>query len=234
MRLYVDLHKSELVQRVISVTGKDGKTYSRKQWVKPGDADVEVTKQSAEQVNNLKPPVTIPENFDTTKFLSQIDSVKQQYLQAKQNNSTELPEISKQLLELQVQADMYGFPDSVVMLSSSTSQPTVPNSKQEPKLDLQEAIQSEHLDTTDLTSIKKFIVGLSAKHGKESVMSEMKQMGIDWKENKNEGINWMRASMALSKHLLSTNKTSYHKLTEENGTAKNQKLSKSIKLIIKQ
>lgn len=42
---------------------------------------------------------------------------------------------------------------------------------------------------------------LSSGVSRKDLMSAAKAAGVTWKENTNEGINWMRASMAIQKHL---------------------------------
>lgn len=42
---------------------------------------------------------------------------------------------------------------------------------------------------------------LSSGVSRNDLMSAAKAAGVTWKENANEGINWMRASMAIQKHL---------------------------------
>lgn len=42
---------------------------------------------------------------------------------------------------------------------------------------------------------------LSSGVSRKYLMSAAKEAGITWKENTNEGINWMRASMAIQKHV---------------------------------
>lgn len=42
---------------------------------------------------------------------------------------------------------------------------------------------------------------LSSGVSRKDLMSAAKAAGVTWKENANEGINWMRASMAIQKHL---------------------------------
>lgn len=42
---------------------------------------------------------------------------------------------------------------------------------------------------------------LSSGVSRKDLMSAAKEAGVTWKENDNEGINWMRASMAIQKHL---------------------------------
>ena len=49
---------------------------------------------------------------------------------------------------------------------------------------------------------KKVITGMiSLGHSRKDVMSAAKASGITWVESSHEGINWMRASMAIQKHL---------------------------------
>ncbi len=49
--------------------------------------------------------------------------------------------------------------------------------------------------------VKLQIEKLRDKHGKDNVIELAKKQGISWKEDAHPGINWMRASMAIQKHL---------------------------------
>lgn len=42
---------------------------------------------------------------------------------------------------------------------------------------------------------------LSSGTSRVDIMAAAKEQGISWKENDHEGINWMRASMAIQKHM---------------------------------
>lgn len=48
---------------------------------------------------------------------------------------------------------------------------------------------------------KQAVTDLLASHSKSDIMSAAKSAGITWKENAHEGINWMRASMAIQKYM---------------------------------
>jgi len=48
---------------------------------------------------------------------------------------------------------------------------------------------------------KKNMVTLLSTHGRDALMAHAKSVGATWKENPNPGINWMRASMAIQKHM---------------------------------
>lgn len=48
---------------------------------------------------------------------------------------------------------------------------------------------------------KKNMVALLSTHGRDALMAHAKSVGASWKETDNPGINWMRASMAIQKHM---------------------------------
>lgn len=48
---------------------------------------------------------------------------------------------------------------------------------------------------------KKNMVTLLSTHGRDALMAHAKSVGASWKETDNPGINWMRASMAIQKHM---------------------------------
>lgn len=48
---------------------------------------------------------------------------------------------------------------------------------------------------------KQAVTDLLASHSRSDIMSAAKSAGITWKENAHEGINWMRASMAIQKYM---------------------------------
>lgn len=66
-------------------------------------------------------------------------------------------------------------------------------------IDLNEFLSGKILNgKTPKVCIVSFLnSGVSRNH----LMSAAKEAGITWKENENEGINWMRASMAIQKHV---------------------------------
>lgn len=53
----------------------------------------------------------------------------------------------------------------------------------------------------DVGDAKKNMVTLLSTHGRDALMAHAKSMGASWKETDNPGINWMRASMAIQKHM---------------------------------
>lgn len=82
---------------------------------------------------------------------------------------------------------------------------------------------------------KKVITGMiSSGHSRKDVMSAAKASGITWVESGHEGINWMRASMAIQKYLTenSTNGASNSKTkgTQSTKTTENSDSAKTFGL----
>lgn len=54
---------------------------------------------------------------------------------------------------------------------------------------------------------KKALAGLLGKgYSREDIMEQAEKSGVTWKKNDHAGINWMRASMAIQKHLNNSSK----------------------------
>lgn len=56
---------------------------------------------------------------------------------------------------------------------------------------------------------------LSSGTSRVDIMAAAKEQGISWKENDHEGINWMRASMAIQKHMNEGGTQSQDKITDK-------------------
>lgn len=74
---------------------------------------------------------------------------------------------------------------------------------------------------------KKALAGLLGKgYSREDIMEQAEKSGVTWKKNDHAGINWMRASMAIQKHLMNTHNNNSEK-TKSNETTKDSNKSTS-------
>lgn len=55
---------------------------------------------------------------------------------------------------------------------------------------------------------KQAVMELLGSHSRDDIMAAAKSAGITWKENDHDGINWMRASMAIQKYMSDPTKNS--------------------------
>ena len=71
---------------------------------------------------------------------------------------------------------------------------------------------------------KKAVIDLLGKgYTRSDLMEQAKKSGITWKESDHEGINWMRASMAIQKHMVSgTTNSSKNSVEPKSSTDKQQ------------
>lgn len=58
---------------------------------------------------------------------------------------------------------------------------------------------------------KQAVTELLGSHSRDDIMAAAKSAGITWKENDHDGINWMRASMAIQKYMSSSSSPSSYK-----------------------
>lgn len=66
---------------------------------------------------------------------------------------------------------------------------------------------------------KKALAGLLGKgYSREDIMAQAEKSGVTWKKNDHAGINWMRASMAIQKHLNSLKNSSNSSSTPQYNT----------------
>ena len=62
-------------------------------------------------------------------------------------------------------------------------------------------IKAKQATNSQSITPKKQLIQILAAYGRDAVLNYAKQAGITWKKNDHEGINWMRASMAIQKDI---------------------------------
>ena len=69
-------------------------------------------------------------------------------------------------------------------------------------LKVQDEKKDKPAGNSDAQTGKQRLVGLlSSGHSRNSLIEFAKKNGVTWKESDHEGVNWMRASMAIQKHM---------------------------------
>lgn len=135
------MSKQGLVQKEVQVKGKNGQTFTRKQWVKAGE-----DQPSTEQPKAQEDAKETPSKSEKKEHWTKVGTSQEAKAQIAQ------------------------------MLASGKS--------------------------------------------REDCMTDFKSQGVTWKEHENPGINWMRATMAMNKHLTSgakdTSDIETNKVKEEN------------------
>lgn len=65
---------------------------------------------------------------------------------------------------------------------------------------------------------------LNSGKSRTDLMDEFKAQGVTWKESEHEGINWMRATMAMNKHLTSNTSQKSDAKTDEDKSSKDDSI----------
>lgn len=196
------MSKQGLVQKEVQVKGKNGKVFTRKQWVKAGSTTKSSSSDSKTQI-----PKSIDGWDARTGIIQRIDK----YLS--QNKNRQRPEGMLSGRDLDSAKKMYGdyvtTPYGQISTeklfdyakkhgiyspsSSQTSQNLTGNSGQK---------SSKKEDAKKKTQSYTSKIGKTEPERK-AFMDKVKSQGIKWTESDNAGINWMRCCMALNNHFAS-------------------------------
>lgn len=201
--IYFDLQKAQrdksklvYVQRTVT---KNGKTFQQGFWVHPSQVkstDTVLNNQGALNAyqaaqKTAQQQSSVVGNFDKSKYvvLYTTESKAKAMQYAKDNgitwNDHSNPNINWMRCQMAVNKALGG---SVTVNTSGS-------------------ISSSTLDVSNLSSNfdslskKDKVVELLKHNSRDSLIAFAKANGISWKESDNSGINWMRASMAIQKHL---------------------------------
>lgn len=216
------MNKQGLVQREVTVQGKGG-TFTRKQWVRASEEQTN-TRQAAKQ-DEPAGKQTDKQDDEKSSWKSKIDSGnftddQKQVLQSglARDHAAVVEKDGKILTSKDWDESKYaesngwkrvGSLTEVINRGSvsvdKTTEKGASDKQSEPStdskqfIDLNEFLSGKTLNgKTPKACIVSFLnSGVSRSH----LMSSAKVAGITWKENANEGINWMRASMAIQKHV---------------------------------
>lgn len=200
------MNRSGLVQKEVQVQGKNGQTFTRKQWVRASEAQ-----SSSKQ----------PKAQEDTKD-KQVSSVSQKGYRVSINNgdvmiNTMTKPISEHTVGDHLVSQFKGTDGKVYEVtrekSNGTTAPKVKSVKPVIKEQLEETPQSNPKTTkqhwtkvgTSQEAKSQIAQMLASGKSREDCIAEFKSQGVTWKESDNAGINWMRAAMAMNKHLTSGN-----------------------------
>ena len=180
------MNKQGLVQKEIQVKGKNGQTFTRKQWVKASEEQKTDGNKATQDEN--------PENLKEYKGFKVGQSVKCDQIKSKTPwTITKFVKDSGTIKAEITNGKKVGW----APMNSLSEVQSSSNSK---------PVSSSHAWTKAATAqeAKKQIADLvSSGKSKQDCISEFKAAGATWKESDHEGINWMRACMAMNKQLMS-------------------------------
>ena len=198
------MNRQGLVQKEVQVKGKNG-TFTRKQWVKVGEdqkndsgKSLEELQQEYRQYVTQHPNPTDEDRKKAAEIRDAIDKkVQEKYGSAKQ----------------QMRQDADKAASAKRANNSKKLQPMSPDTKKKTDKFIQDLTHSSDKSSKD-TNIEDYFSGNHGHDGKKVItdllgkgytrsdlMEQAKKSGVTWKESDHEGINWMRASMAIQKHI---------------------------------
>ena len=188
------LDKSKLVQVEITVQGKNG-TFTRKQWKNPADVkstDKVIGNQNVldEFNKRMKAMAVAQQNakgqFDPVQF----DSLKLS------KDKTKAMEYAK---KCGVQWKEHATNSAINWMRCIMAVNQLNN--------VAVKVSAKHLNTANISSSwdsmtkKEKMSELMKNNSRSDLMEFAKANGITWKEDAKDGINWMRASMAIQKYI---------------------------------
>lgn len=205
------MNKQGLVQKDVTVQGKNGKTFTRKQWVKAGDV-----KDSGKSQKPIPEAVKECGVFggETVQELEKIRHslykdmtyYYKKYDKAVNSNASDANTwgIMAEARQRRLGA-LDRYIKEIKSAQNSQTSSTQPDSQQ-PSQTAQVA-QNTAGNGTKLSKedAKKKTQSYTSKIGKteserKAFMDKVKTQGINWTESDNAGINWMRCCMAMNKH----------------------------------
>ena len=235
------MNKQGLVQKEIQVKGKNGQVFTRKQWVKAGED--QKSGQSGKDTNDEQ----IPHKITGKNMDDLVENLKQKGFEldsADRHSPQDSVTLYKDKKEYTATFNKYndGGVEVIGIKPSSTSSKATedqPNNTEnspakdkgkfnhmtgtydKPKSTMIEDYFSGNHSHDDG---KKAVIDLLGKgYTRSDLMEQAKKSGITWKESDHEGINWMRASMAIQKHMVSgTTNSSKNSVEPKSSTDKQQ------------
>lgn len=188
------LDKSKLVQVEITVQGKNG-TFTRKQWKNPADVkstDKVIGNQNVlDEFNKRMKAIAVAQQnakgqFDPVQF----DSLKLS------KDKTKAMEYAK---KCGVQWKEHATNSAINWMRCIMAVNQLNN--------VSVKVSAKHLNTANISSSwdsmtkKEKMSELMKNNSRSDLMEFAKANGITWKEDAKDGINWMRASMAIQKYI---------------------------------
>lgn len=194
------MSKQGLVQKEITVQGKNGKTFTRKQWVKASDAKDTGTSQKSANSDGFTEsgdgsytkPLVITRGSESYQIWAEGSHIKGS-MPGKQDshNVRDIKDFTQngfdKFDEVKDYVKKYFFSKS--------------DSSDNKSGDTTKSSEISFDKPADGDTKKALSQMLASGKSRQDIMSAAKSAGITWKENDHEGINWMRASMAIQKHM---------------------------------
>lgn len=257
MKSLSNLYKSSsLVQKDVVVHGKHG-TFTRKQLVRVGEDSKDKTHSITKEVNeylkngNATQTVDLARKLDTLPKGTVITTgeVSTDFVTGKTTPITithsgngywkrepfgglgKNPEKSSyNVIDkwLQPVSTKSKFKLTITTPKEDKNDTKKPDDKQTKQLDSSQSSLITFFQTKSSNPKQDVAKMLVNGHKREDIMAEAKKAGVTWKESDKEGINWMRASMAIQKHI-SSDTSQPAKAAQQPKATKAQPASSSVK-----
>ena len=246
------MNKAGLVQKEVQVKGKNGQTFTRKQWVRASDSqsadqsssqskqansknykhgsvdeDGNLVVEDKSNLTDLVEEITGTDLFDAKDLADKDISPELQKTSHYDGHFIETMEYESARLvgnKVEIHGRVYGDIDlddgdkepfdktvtfSIPVKSSKPTDSSNASTQYKSKINHNTGVHDKpktsmledyftgnhgHSDS------KSALVALLGKgYSRQDIMSQAEKSGITWKKNDHEGINWMRASMAIQK-----------------------------------
>lgn len=197
------LDKAKLVQKEVQVRGKNGQMHTRKQWVRAGE-EQPTTKQpkaQEEQKNEFKVG----------------QKVKSDQLKGTWEITSDKPDMPNKVVVKNSRGSLKEVPKTSLTIIESQHTPAAGGSGGDDGgnkvTGKGKTINQNHWTKVGTSQEAKSQIAQMLASGKsrEDCMKDFKAQGVTWKEHENQAINWMRAAMAMNKHLTSSSSESTNK-----------------------
>lgn len=233
-------NRAGLVQKEVQVKGKNGQVFTRKQWVKAGEEQKTDKPTKPEDQNATKPTKTgedtkTPHKVTGKNMSELVGNLKQQGFEmdsADQSSPQDSVTLYKDKKEYTATFNKYhdgGVEVVNIKPSSSDKSSTANGGGGGDTTTSSKTMTQQHWTKVGTSQEAKSQIAQMLASGKsrEDCMAEFEKQGVTWKKSDHEGINWMRAAMAMNKHLTSgtqgseTNKPKSEEKSENNQSSSN-------------
>lgn len=230
------LDKAKLVQKEVQVRGKNGQMHTRKQWVRAGE-DQPTTKQPKAQEDEKKSKSNVQTiTHDGTEYKFEVSPSSQhkgdctiKVTNVSTGASYSYKDVPKsEFNRMSDKSKIQAFVSGKTVLSNDNTikKPSESKSKPAPATGGSggddggnkvtgkgKTINQNHWTKVGTSQEAKSQIAQMLASGKsrEDCMKDFKAQGVTWKEHENQAINWMRAAMAMNKHLTSSSSESTNK-----------------------
>ena len=214
------MNHTGLVQKEVQVQGKNGQTFTRKQWVRASEAQSSTKQPKAqeEQKSKQSKGKTEPGTFkvgEKVQFKSG-GKVHSGVIEKDVTDSVGKPTyvVNTGTMGIRVGAKELTRQESSAKVSDKKQNPTPAAGGSGGDDGSGKTVQGgpktatrQHWTKVGTSQEAKSQIAQMLASGKsrEDCMAEFKSQGVTWKESDNAGINWMRAAMAMNKYLTSGN-----------------------------